>query len=361
MVLQLMALTTLSTLLKEKSAKGVSPQWIEMRYKVIKELFKEKKKWKKLLWSWLSKMKNLELPSVQFLDRQEVDLTSFEDSNTQKIKVNNGFYHPALAEIFEALKCACMMHNLPLAQTWIPCIKQGGKGGCRHSNENLNRCISTIDSASYISDIRFKDFQEACSEHHLFIGQGVVGKAFKTNESFSYSSDVTSFMKTEYPLAHHAKIFDLHAAVAIRVRTTYAATVDFVLEFFLPVDCKKHEEQKGIINSLFAIIRKVCGSLSIVVKTELHDEGVNEGLVIVSDPEPVPKVQELDGHDHGPVSGSSCQRNVAKTEKTITLEMIRQHFAGSLKDAAKNIGGEFMFSLCKQTLRLFYAKHNIHY
>ncbi|KAI4350216.1 hypothetical protein L6164_004689 [Bauhinia variegata] len=38
---------------------------------------------------------------------------------------------------------------------------------------------------------------------------------------FCNSTDITAFSKTEYPLAHHAKMFRLHAAVAIPLPSVY--------------------------------------------------------------------------------------------------------------------------------------------
>lgn len=218
---------------------------------------------------------------------EAVDLRSSENFSPPSVEVSYGSYQVALPEITAILGSICKTHRLPLALTWAPCIRLG-RGGHRHSDENYESCVSTVDSACFVSNEELSDFHEACSEHHLLRGQGIVGRAFTTQKQ-CFATDITALSKTNYPLSHHARMFGLCAAVAIPLRSVYSGSIEFVLELFLPKDCHGSEPEKQMLNSLSSsLMQQVYRSLHVVLDKDLQEEVIlpEEETVVGSEQRP---------------------------------------------------------------------------
>ncbi|CAM0870494.1 unnamed protein product [Alopecurus aequalis] len=261
---------------------------------------------------------------------QDVDLRSTDISNDPRALVFDTSYRAVVPEIMHVLRAICETHKLPLAQTWIPCVCQP-KRASRHSDEKHMYCVSTVDEACYVRDQGVMGFHQACSEHHLFTGEGVVGKALGTNEP-CFFPDIAAYSKVQYPLSHYAKLFGLRAAVAIRLRSVRTGSMDLILEFFLPSNCISSEDQGAMLNSLSNTLQQVCSTLRVVGVKELANDGSPE----TSSPPP-PEFRKKPAENLGELS---CGINVPARTATVEASEEVSSWIASLVDVQNKVAKE---------------------
>ncbi|WZZ40517.1 protein NLP8 isoform X1 [Brassica napus] len=284
---------------------------------------------------------------------QAVNLRTSASPRPQFLSSNQ---RDALAEIQDVLLAVCHAHRLPLALAWIPCSY--GKGGKNQSGESCVLCVE--ETACYVNDTEMEGFVHVCLEHCLRAKEGIVGKAFVSNQPF-FASDVKAYDISEYPLVQHARKYGLNAAVAIKLRSTYTGEDDYILELFLPVSMKGSLEQQLLLDSLSGTMQRICRTLRTVsdvgetnkevskakcsgnFRTMLSDSELNSTRNIFSD-------MSSDKDNSSAGSQGTYEQEMSKartqekkkstTEKNVSLSVLQQHFSGSLKDAAKSLGGE---------------------
>nr|XP_034887266.1 zinc finger BED domain-containing protein RICESLEEPER 1-like [Populus alba] len=107
-------------------------------------------------------------------------------------------------------------------------------------------------------------FVYACEQLYLYTGEGAAGKAWETCLP-SFEPDVKEKHVSDYRLAHHARKYNLNAAVAILLRSTGDDHI-YILEFFLPILVKESSEQQDLVEKLKLTIKQNCKSLTMFSK-----------------------------------------------------------------------------------------------
>ncbi|KAF9663185.1 hypothetical protein SADUNF_Sadunf17G0012000 [Salix dunnii] len=233
--------------------------------------------------------------SSSFLDDQPDDPHVIIEGNVWSPECFSINQIAASAEIFDMMEYICHVHYLPLALTWM----------------SDRRVLHLEKSACYLNDFTMVEFMEACGEYHLEEGKGVSGKALQLNSMY-FVSDISKLDVKDHPFIFDSMEFGLQGVVAIKLASMHISSVNYVLEFFLPLEMKEISAQRLLVNEIVSILRKnsrnswrVCNKeLSMANFCSEVEIMVEEVRTITITPAAIPASQPLELSDIGSVNSS---------------------------------------------------------
>ncbi|KAD3641701.1 hypothetical protein E3N88_30925 [Mikania micrantha] len=173
------------------------------------------------------------------------------------LEVPNEHMQKDINKIYTILKTVCVIHALPLAQTWavsqLTNFVSHEKVLTKICSSFDTRCVGKVCMSRaalpfHVQDLSLWPFLRACRERHLDRSRGLVGRALVTRGSY-FCGDVTKLGEEEYPLVHNARMNRLTSCFATFLRSVEAGD-DYVLEFFLPPDIKETKHVLNLVETL---------------------------------------------------------------------------------------------------------------
>lgn len=143
------------------------------------------------------------------------------------------------------LTVVCQKFPFPLAQYWT--IRDPNLGACRVMYQSSNRDFENITP--------WCKFKEACLRMHMNIGEGLVGKTYRSQKSF-FCRDITEFSITNYPLAHYAQTCGPIACFTICLYNINPPSRECVLECFLPSQEMNSNYPQTLLNALLETMKE---------------------------------------------------------------------------------------------------------
>ncbi|KAD5317313.1 hypothetical protein E3N88_17259 [Mikania micrantha] len=171
-----------------------------------------------------------------------------------------------LDKIFVILKNVCNIRSLPLAQAWTVSPSSSFVSNNKVIEKTCSsfdtRCIGKVCMSSanlpfHVRDMGMWRFRKACRKQHLDKHSAFVGKALLARGS-CYVENVSELSEEEYPLVHNARMSGLTGCFAVFLHSV-ESDVDYVMEFFLPLDIKDSPHVLNLVQTLKHTVKTVSG------------------------------------------------------------------------------------------------------